>query len=197
MELVARSLKQLFSNPRILWMLIIINFIGSIYGFYWYHEQLAATPWYLWPWVPDSPFSSLLFTLLLSLLLLKKYSPWFAVWANLSAIKYGVWAAIINLDFWRLSGHLYPENLMLTLSHLGMAGEGLIYLLLFPFSRKSVIWTAIWFVLNDSLDYFVGIHPYLFSEQQYTLAWTSITALSSFLLILGWKKAKLGVADKY
>lgn len=192
MELAVRSLKQLFLDRKILWMLVIINFLGSIYGFYWYHEQLAVTPWYLWPWVPDSPFSSSLFTILLLLLLTRKYIPWFSVWANLSAIKYGVWAAIINLDFWRLSGQFYPENLMLTLSHLGMAGEGLIYLLLFSFSRKSVIWTAIWFIVNDSLDYLVGIHPYLFSSHQYTLAWTSIIALSSLLLILSWRTADLG-----
>ncbi|WP_297198742.1 DUF1405 domain-containing protein [Thermanaeromonas sp.] len=44
--------------------------MGSLYGYYWYHEQLLATPLVWWIFTPDSPLSTSFFTLTLTLLLL-------------------------------------------------------------------------------------------------------------------------------
>ncbi len=177
--------------PLTLWALVIINTAGSIYGYYWYHRQLAETPWYWWPWVPDSPFSSTLFTVLLLLLLMGKNLPGVFLWANLSAMKYGIWAAIINISYWQISGHFTFENWMLTVSHLGMAAEGLLFLLILPYPRSSVLWVAVWFALNDGLDYLLNLHPYLFDQAQYRLAWTSVVSLSVLLLSMSWALGKI------
>ncbi|MHB8984251.1 MAG: DUF1405 domain-containing protein [Carboxydocellales bacterium] len=177
-------------NPLSLWTLVIINTAGSVYGYFWYHRQLAESPWYWWPLIPDSPFSSTLITILLIALLRNKYPPTLALWANLSAIKYGLWAALININYWQISGNFGIENWMLTLSHLGMAAEGLLLLLILPFSLTSVFWVGIWFGLNDSLDYLFNLHPYLFDQAQYQLAWISVITLSIILLCCSWVKLK-------
>jgi len=108
-------------------------------------------------------------------------------------MKYGIWATIINISYWQISGTFTGENWMLTLSHLGMAAEGLLFLLLLPFPRRSVLWVAIWFGLNDGLDYLLNLHPYLFDQSQYRLAWTSVVSLSLLLLIAAWV---LGTVEK-
>lgn len=56
-------------QPFFLKGLLIINFLGSLYGYYWYYDQLLATPWPWWIFTPDSPLSTSLFTLTLALLL--------------------------------------------------------------------------------------------------------------------------------
>lgn len=177
-------------HPLSLWLLVIVNFLGSVYGYYWYHRQLAETSWYWWPWIPDSPFSSTLFTLLLLILIFDKYIPALALLANLSAIKYGVWAAIINVGYWRISGNFTFENWMLTVSHLGMAAEGILFLAILSFPRSSVFLVAAWFGLNDGLDYLLNLHPFLFDQSQYRLAWTSVISLSVLLVYTGWLKGK-------
>lgn len=177
-------LKKLFFNPAVLVLLIIGNFAGSIWGFYWYHLQLAVTPWYLWPWVPDSPFSSSLITITLVFILLGRTYPGLFLWASLSCIKYGIWAVIINVDYGRISGAFSGENWLLTVSHLAMAAEGAFCLLVLPYRKIHVLWVALWFASNDGLDYLAGLHPYLFAESQYTLAWTSVLVLSIALITL-------------
>ena len=53
--------------------LLIINFFGTIYGYYWYKWQLAVTEPIFYIFVPDSPTASLFFVLRLSRWLLGKH----------------------------------------------------------------------------------------------------------------------------
>lgn len=54
---------KLFKNRGIIWLLFIVNFLGTIYGYIWYGNQLEFTaanyPHWLLPFVPDSPTASL------------------------------------------------------------------------------------------------------------------------------------------
>ncbi len=170
--------------------MVVINFGGSVYGYYWYRQQLAETAWYWWPLIPDSPFSSTLMFISMILLLRNKTYTGIFLWGNLSAIKYGLWAAIININYWQLTSIFTWENWMLTLSHIGMAAEGLLLLLILPVRRRNVIWVAVWFALNDGLDYLINLHPYLFDSNQYTLAWTSVISLSICLILFSWRLSK-------
>jgi uncharacterized membrane protein YpjA len=150
--------------------LVIINALGSAYGFYWYHEQLAATPIRLWLFVADSPLASTLFTLALLIRGSGALRRLFQVIAFTAAIKYGLWAIVIITQFWVDYGQVGPTEVMLWASHLGMAVEGVIFLKTMQFSRVAAGVTLLWMLPNDLLDYCAGLHPYLFAPEQEVLA---------------------------
>ena len=61
-------------NRIFLVILLISNFLGTIYGYYWYRGQLSVTKWYFYPFVPDSPTATLfLCIVIVSILFNKKY----------------------------------------------------------------------------------------------------------------------------
>ena len=53
--------KMILDNKKLILALAIINFVGFLYGIYYYWHQLNATPFYLWIFTLDSPLSVLLF----------------------------------------------------------------------------------------------------------------------------------------
>ena len=149
-----------------LYVLLTVNFLGSIYGYYWYKNQLEATPVYWLPFVPDSPTASAAFTLVLFLYLFNKRSPFWEAFAGVTLFKYGVWAVSMILAGAVLSDKPFLESLvwtdwMLMVSHLGMAVEGILDSRFFIFGRKEILLVGGWTVLNDVMDYGVGIHPWL------------------------------------
>lgn len=177
----------LWHNPLKSWFLktlILINILGSIYGYYWYRHQLQATPKYLWFFVPDSPFSTTLTGLALLLILWGKRNSLFEWVAFTSVIKYGIWAVVIISHFGLTGGIIEPEIWMLWFSHLGMALEGFIFLRHVKASRKEIYLGLAWMLFNDILDYCLGIHPYLYAAYQWPIALITAIGLSLFFPLL-------------
>src|SRR5690625_7763832 len=56
-------LSTILRNRNFLILLFGINFLGTIYGYMWYGNQLARTPAIFLPFVPDSPTASLFLTI--------------------------------------------------------------------------------------------------------------------------------------
>ncbi|HBT48255.1 MAG TPA: DUF1405 domain-containing protein [Peptococcaceae bacterium] len=197
--LVAWCRDLLWENPHRPWFLktlLVVNLLGSLYGYYWYREQLAATPWIWWIFTPDSPLSTSLFTLALTLALKGKGSPFLRLLAAAGVIKYGLWAAVVITDYWLKGGPAELLEAMLCLSHLGMALEGLIFIRHWPFGRRHVLGVGGWLVLNDYVDYALGWHPYLFRPDQEGLAAVTAVALSG-LLILCFSGRKMTTDQEY
>ncbi|ABZ84557.1 conserved hypothetical protein, putative membrane protein [Heliomicrobium modesticaldum Ice1] len=179
-------------HPLVSWLfsstamtaLVIVNLVGTLYGFWWYRMQLTETPLRYWPLVPDSPLASGDFTLLLTLLLLGIRWPWLECLAPVVLVKYGLWAVIINVDAALTAGPAF-ENWLLGLSHLGMALQALLFWPRLRYSRR--VWAAVtaWVFFNDFADYRWDIYPYLFDPGQYDLALTSAVLLSVLSLGLG------------
>lgn len=145
-----------------LWSLIIINFFGSIYGFYWYKNQLAQThPTWLTLFVPDSPTGSTLFTLFLIALLVGRSIPTLEAFAAVTNFKYGVWAVAVILSGWMLGGERQWTDYMLAFSHGGMALESLLYAKYYTIRFRHILLVGIWTIWNDWMDYFLDIHPWL------------------------------------
>lgn len=173
--------------------LALVNAAGSAYGYYWYAGQLASTSWRLWLFVPDSPLSTTLFAAVLALWLLGYRNVLFNVVAFTACIKYGLWAVIVISDFWAGGGEIRFTEAMLWASHLGMAVQGGIYLKTFLFNaspegRRGVTGpvlagTAAWMLLNDFLDYYLGIYPYLYTYGQVLLGAASAVSLSLILIL--------------
>jgi len=186
-RLLIKSFLRLLCNPferGFLWSLVLINFLGSIYGFYWYRFQLAETPWYYLIFIPDSPLSSSLFTIALITIIMCKRSSWLELLAYFWVIKYGIWAVILNLDV-NNYGQFGFDNLMLTISHAGMAVEGFLFLRHLKYSVPQLLGIVLWLGINDYMDYVVGLHPWLFDPGQLGLAQSSAIGLSVLLVLLG------------
>ena len=59
-------------DKKFLVLLLIINIVGTIYGYDWYGWQLAETDAIFIPFVPDSPTACLFFVIVLIGFLMKK-----------------------------------------------------------------------------------------------------------------------------
>ena len=187
-------------QPRYAVPLVLINAAGSVYGYYWYAGQLSATALKWWPFVPDSPLSTTMFALVLLLSLLGVQNALLGLLAFTGCVKYGLWAVILISEFWAGGGPVRFTEAMLWASHLGMAAQGAIYLgsYLSPgagsrgFGGPVLAAAAVWMLLNDFLDYYFGIHPYLYHPGQLLLGAASALGLSVLLIlslkILSWLK---------
>lgn len=153
-------------RPWMLWSLFAVNLLGSIYGFYWYKEQLAATASWLNLFVPDSPTASSAFTLVLLLYALRRRSPLIEAFAAVTLFKYGVWAVAVILLGGMAAPEPFPDSLrwtdwMLMASHTGMAVEAILYSRFFTYQQRHLMLVGAWTLLNDGMDYLLDIHPWL------------------------------------
>jgi uncharacterized membrane protein YpjA len=174
-------LRNKITKPSFLLMLFCINLIGSIYGFYWYRQQMSETPGILKVFVPDSPTASLLFTLAVLMIIIKKPRPFMMLVACAWLIKYGLWAVIINTHFFLIGGNYTFTNFHLTLSHLGMAVEGFLFINETDFNKSYILSLAVLMLVSDVVDYSLGIHPWLFAQSQWKIAFVSIILLTAFI----------------
>jgi len=195
-------------NRNMLWLLFIVNLLGTIYGYIWYDDQLIDTyynyPSWLLVFVPDSPTASLFFTLSLLYMLFPpaKLSAFgngarlvIEALAVVCSIKYGIWAvAMIVGGAWQ-GDVLVWQDYMLIVSHLGMALEAMLYLRFMKTGIAALTAALGWLLLNDTLDYSYGIYPYLPQQLKdhvptvklftYSL---SIASFATACLLLKWRK---------
>lgn len=161
-------------DRRLLWLLLVCNGLGTAYGYVWYAEQLRWTldhhPLWRIVFVPDSPTASLFFTIWLLLVLMRpeRESGTYRIFriavealAVLTLVKYGVWAVVMNAAQGLQGDPLDWQNWMLIASHAAMAVEGLLYTRFMRFGRLAALLALAWMLLNDTMDYGVGIYPWL------------------------------------
>ncbi|MEW9698964.1 DUF1405 domain-containing protein [Paenibacillus sp. SI8] len=169
--------KSLWLNKKMLWLLLICNLLGTIYGYEWYWNQMEYTlanypTWYVW-FVPDSPTASLFFTGTVAFLLAdrsttrprrklyKAVRGFVEAFALITSFKYGIWAVAM---IWSGAWQGVPvgwDGWMLTASHLAMAVEVLIFARWYAYKVPAVILVAIWTFWNDYMDYGRGVFPSL------------------------------------
>ncbi|TYO72910.1 lipoprotein heptaprenylglyceryl N-acetyltransferase LhaT [Rossellomorea marisflavi] len=150
---------SILRNPAFLWVLLIVNVLGTIYGYIWYLPQLEQTPGIFIPFVPDSPTASLFFCFVLIAFLLKRNWPTFEVLAIITLFKYGVWAIVMNLLTLWVSGDLPWEGYMLMVSHGAMAVQGILYSSFYRVKPWHIVVGAVWAVHNDIIDYVYMQYP--------------------------------------
>jgi uncharacterized membrane protein YpjA len=156
-----------------LWALFWVNLLGTIYGYWWYGEQLVFTfdrfpAWYL-PFVPDSPTASLFFTLSVGMLLTAEADKLrssvlgglIAAFGFVTSLKYGVWAVAMIFAAAAQGDVLQWEDWMLVFSHAGMAVEALLFAGLFRLRPMHFAMVGAWIFANDFMDYHRGIFPWL------------------------------------
>lgn len=175
-------------NRSFLWLLFLVNFAGTIYGYIWYEHQIIETlnENALWQviFVPDSPTASLFFTLALLYLLFPPQKPsrlmslgrsLIEALAVVCSVKYGIWAvSMIVAGGWQ-GAEWQWEHYMLIASHLGMAFEALLFFRFMKAGIASLVVATGWLLLNDTVDYKYEIFPYLADE-----LYDDLTAVRAF-----------------
>lgn len=175
----------LLGSRAMMILLLVINTAGTIYGYVWYKWQLVDTPPIFLPFVPDSPTASLFFMFVLIAFLLGKNWPLFEALAIVTLIKYGIWAVVMNLLVFQVTGELDPVALMLIFSHGAMAVQGVLYAPFYRFKLWHLVLTAIWTLHNDVIDYVFFMLPRypilnLYTPQiGYFTFWLSIFSLGT------------------
>lgn len=148
----------LMGQRWVLWILLLINIPGTIYGYIWYESQLDITPPKFLIFVPDSPTASLFFCFVLIAFLLRKNWPLIEALAIVTLFKYGIWAVVMNILTYFVDG-LNIYGYMLIFSHLGMAIQGLLYAPYYRIKPVHLVIAAIWTLHNDVIDYVFFMMP--------------------------------------
>ncbi|WP_018933725.1 DUF1405 domain-containing protein [Gracilibacillus lacisalsi] len=152
-------LQKILFHPYFIALLFIVNLLGTIYGYFWYGNQLSDTPAQFLAFVPDSPTASLFFTLFLLFLLIGKHVPIIEALAFTSLVKYGTWAVVMNLLTLYVSGDLSWQGYMLIASHGAMAIQAFLYAPLYKIKLGHLAIAAIWLLHNELIDYVYGMMP--------------------------------------
>ncbi|KGE17796.1 DUF1405 domain-containing protein [Paenibacillus wynnii] len=190
--------EKILINRWFLWLLFTVNFLGTIYGYIWYGNQLEYTaanyPLWLLPLVPDSPTASLFFTIALLFLL---YPPksiavttlrgLIEALAVITSIKYGIWAVSMIVAGGYQGDVISWKDWMLMISHTGMAIEVLLYARFF-FYRKMLPLALFWTLFNDTVDYSYGVYPWLprVLEDDVVKVQTFTYVLTLFSAVVAW-----------
>lgn len=150
-----RKLVMVALSPLVLTAIFIGNSIGAVAGLvYWYGDQLLAGPWYLWPFIPDSPGST--FWVIPALALIFRRAPgwpWLNAFAAFGVIKYGLWTVVFWSLYWANDGVPHLESIVMTLTHLVMVVQGLLLLNFTRLTKRVALGLGGWFLLNDWIDF--------------------------------------------
>ncbi|WP_144511348.1 DUF1405 domain-containing protein [Bacillus sp. FJAT-22090] len=177
-------LKVILYNKSFMWLLFIVNLLGTIYGYYWYGSQLAITEPKFYIFVPDSPTASLFFTLALLGWLFKKNWRLIEALALITLVKYGVWAVIMNIWTYIETGSIGWMGWMLVVSHFAMALQAILYIPFYRFAWVSILIASVWTLHNDVIDYVFDQMPiyrslYIYADQVgYFTFWLSIACIA-------------------
>lgn len=162
-------------HPAVLWLMMLIYLPGTVYGYYWYKDQLNWTwnhhPHWQIVFVPDSPTASLWFALAVLWLWLLPFRPSGGPLLGLrgiiealgvvTSVKYGIWATAIIIAGNAQGTPLDWASWMLMVGHTAMAACALLYARFFRFGVFALTAAAAWTFLNDAVDYSYEVFPYL------------------------------------
>jgi uncharacterized membrane protein YpjA len=193
--------KPFLTSKVIVWTLFIVNLAGTLYGFEWYWSQMMYTItekplWYVW-FVPDSPTASLFFTLTLLYLIrdgiqespLEKRASalrgFVEAFALITSFKYGIWAVAMIVAGAAQGNIINWQDWMLTVSHLGMAVEALMFARFYTYRWLSIMAVAAWTFWNDFMDYHHGIFPGLPDVLMDDLGWIEKFTISLSVIGIG------------
>ncbi len=154
---------RVLENRLLVKIIVLANLAGTAFGFYWYRDLLLSQKFSLWPLIPDSPLSTLFIAFSLTLFLYNRSNSLIDALAFVGNLKYGLWTVFVQLYFFQeliatTSIYLY---LFITFSHLLMFLQAFLVLRYSDLSLKAGLTAVLWFLVNDFVDYSLGVHATL------------------------------------
>lgn len=156
-SLIKSIVDMVYKDRRLLMLVMVINIMGSLFGVYYYWDQLMMTPPYLWIFVPDCPLYTFFMVLILTGLMSGRMSDTFNAITAVGLSMYGAWTMLVLAYFSEI--FFAPQNMVMSsvlfVAHLGMALE---CVLLLPYLKdvKAGRWliAGAWFLAQVTVDYF-------------------------------------------
>lgn len=193
-QILPAALRDRLLQPRIIVLLVLVNLVGTGFGFFYYLEQFAATPWPFWILVADSPIATLLIAASLFLYVNGRQNGLVDALAIATNIKYGLWTVFVLLFYVNTfaAGNMLPMYLFLLLSHLGMALQAFLVLGYARVKPIAISFTASWLLLNDFMDYWFDTHTFIYVVHDHPvspamIAAVILTLLAWLVLVLQWQ----------
>ncbi|WP_135823916.1 DUF1405 domain-containing protein [Halorussus ruber] len=167
--------RYLEDGPNLAW-LIAVNVLAILVGVQFYVETLPEVPVYLWPLYADSPAALFLVTLSLVTLLpnlgrslsdapRNRALAYLHTLAFAWLVKYGLWTFVsLNLGFGAYFGPPWNPDAFwsywfIIVTHLGFVAEASLLPLYGATTRGALATALAALLVNDALDYVLGIHP--------------------------------------
>ncbi len=139
--------------------LMIINMIGFFIGIYYYMDEFAVHPSFIWVIVADCPLAVLLFSWVCYLYLRGKRIPNLLLFfTSVYMIKYGLWTLSAIYLYWNhyLSGMDQIIAILNFILHTGLILEGVALSGKVKMNRDNTLMVIGMVLLNDFFDYFLG-----------------------------------------
>lgn len=191
-------LYHVLRSRSFLLLLLIVNVLGTIYGYIWYGYQLVETEPRFLLFVPDSPTASLFFSFVLLAFLFGKNWGFVEALAIVTLLKYGIWAVGMNLFLLLVEGSLDWTGYMLMASHAAMAVEGALYAPFYRMKRWHLYAAAIWTLHDVVIDYVYkqmpqyGILDQYYQPIGYFTFWLNVLCIAiAYFLCLREKRFQL------
>jgi len=175
---------NILSHKAFLWILLIVNILGTIGGYIWYGGQLSITEPIFYIFVPDSPTATLFFSIALIGWIFDKNWRLIEALALITLVKYGLWAVVMNILALLEMGSIGYLGWMLVISHFAMAVQAILYIPMYDIKITHVGIAAIWTLHNDVIDYVFGQMPIYsmlaqyMAEIGYFTFWLSIACIT-------------------
>ncbi|WP_435099491.1 DUF1405 domain-containing protein [Halarchaeum sp. P4] len=143
---------------RLVWPVVLANFLGTLFGFWYYIPQFSAEPLLAWPFVPDSPTATLFVAASFALWATGRDRQWVHALAFFGCLVLGLWTPYTLLVFADGFGYLaWPMYAFLFTSHVAMAVEAFVIHRYADFTVRAVAVAFAWYIVNLVLDYFVPV----------------------------------------
>ncbi|MFH1445628.1 MAG: DUF1405 domain-containing protein [Nanoarchaeota archaeon] len=142
--------EKAFSIKLIPILIIIISVLGFLAGLYFYLGQLFSTPLYFWIFVIDCPLYVILFSVIVAMRMGGRTNSLLNNIVSVGLIKYGLWTILVTI---LNNGSIF----MFALPHSLMVLGGFLLMFFSKTKFKGFLLVLSWFLLNDFMDYIVGI----------------------------------------
>jgi uncharacterized membrane protein YpjA len=144
---------------QLVWAVVVVNLVGTAFGFWFYRFQFADTPAVMFPFVPDSPGATLLIAVALGLWALGRQNEYVTALAFFGNIILGLWTPWVLLVFSdaSIAQSGLPLHAFLVVSHLAMVLQALVLHRIAEFRLRAVAVAAVWYSLDLTVDYFYPI----------------------------------------
>ncbi|MDQ2050469.1 DUF1405 domain-containing protein [Natronolimnohabitans sp. A-GB9] len=144
---------------RFAWLVVAINLAGTVFGFWYYRQQLLDTAMVMWPWIPDSPMATLLIAVAIAAWKLGYELPWLTALAFFGNVILGLWTPYTLLVFHETyATQTHPLMYQfLFWSHLAMVVQAFVLHRITDFPVWGVAVAAVWYTSNLIVDYFVPV----------------------------------------
>ncbi len=140
------------------WPIVLVNLLGTAFGFYYYSFQFSQTPVEMWIFVPDSPVATLFMALALASWKLGRPQQWLIALAFFGNVILGGWTVWVHLAFYEQFGYLEePMRQFLIWSHAAMVLQAFILHRIGTFRIRAVGVATLWYTVDTTVDYFIPV----------------------------------------